>query len=284
MHFLIKIYGVQMNSIAPPVLGLRLGVIGNRDLSGVDIERVRVELNTVLTHICSGTEKLWQAQKSQHKKSLYADEPPRFFLIDSLADGADQLAAQVIRKLPYKFQLSCPIPFPRELYKKPFFTDQDRSQFDELVKDERFDTVVIEMNCNSETEKCKAEAYRAAADMLLDNTDLLIAIYDPDKEGHLGGTVNTVNIAQERRIPVIHLNTKKPDEIQLYQKGNRFEDINKPISDAVINQLLKFILLPASSLEHEELSSEKTGKEKIVQILIMIYSVFLKSHYCKNPD
>ncbi|VAW78436.1 hypothetical protein MNBD_GAMMA15-1490 [hydrothermal vent metagenome] len=235
-----------MNHIKPPVLGLRIGIVGNRDLTGVDEAQVRQSLDGLFRTICSETEAIWRAHCLPSTQAVYANEPPQFTLINSLAEGADQLVAEVVRALPYSFRLSCPIPFPSSKYKQLFSTSADRENFDRLVADEQLAPVIIEMDCSADTPKQRQQGYRAAADMLLDNTDILVALYDPEKVGDTGGSLDTTEIAVQRRIPVIHLNTKNPQAISHVIKLTRFDEDDPLMVAADIQPLLETVLLPSA--------------------------------------
>lgn len=236
-----------MNHIKPPRLGLRIGVVGNRDLSDVDTDAIRQHLDTLLSQLCQTVENIWQKHNLQSKVSLYSDEPPQYYLIDSLAEGADQLAANVVKDLSSQFKLCCPIPFPIDTYKKYFADDGSRDQFDTLISDASLESTVIELDCSDTSAQYRQHGYRAAADMLLENSDILIALYDPDKEDEMGGSLDTAIIARQRRIPVIHINTKRPDEITYCKKINRLEEKSISVNEQVIDDLLLSLLIPASS-------------------------------------
>ncbi|HHJ16657.1 MAG TPA: hypothetical protein ENJ80_08175 [Gammaproteobacteria bacterium] len=235
-----------MNHINPPVLGLRIGIVGNRDLSGADEALVRQTLEVLLTKICLATETIRVSHCQPSKQAIYAAEPAQYSLVNALAEGADQLAADVVRTLPFPFRLSCPIPFPLDTYKHWFATQSGREQFDRLVADERLDPVVIELDCHADTPTRRRDGYRAAADMLLEHTDILIALYDPDVQGNSGGSLETTQIAVQRQIPVIHLDTKNPQVTTLIRKLTRFEENSIPVTDALIQELLETVLLPVA--------------------------------------
>ena len=235
-----------MNHIKPPAPGLRIGIVGNRDLIGVDENLVRQALERLLTTICRVTDDIRASHCQPAPGAIYAPEPPRYTLVNALAEGADQLAADVALKLPYTFRLSCPVPFPVETYKKWFSTQAGRERFDRLTADEQLDPVVVELDYHSETPAQRRDGYRAAADMLLEHSDILVALYDPDKNGNTGGSRETAQIAAQQQLPVIHLNTKDPQAITLTRKLTRFEEKAVPATDTCIRQVLEAVLLPAA--------------------------------------
>ena len=234
-----------MEKINPPVLGYRIGIVGNRDLSGVDIEQVRDRLGWLLGQLWAGATAIRDAHDSRSNQPLYADDAPRFHLINPLAEGADQLAAEVARDLPYNFRLFCPIPFPVAEYKRRFASDDGRERFNALVADAAFESTIIELDCRADTPRHRQEGYRAAADMLLENSDILLALFDPERAGEIGGSIETARFAVQMQLPVIHLNTRDPDSISLLGKSGHFELNGEPVTDQTIDQLLAETLLPA---------------------------------------
>ena len=244
-------------------MGYRIGVVGNRDLTGVDTRRLEAELIRLIGQLHSGIINIWESHNAEPDRVFYSQESPRLYMVNSLAEGADQLAANVVaNKLIYDFKLSCPIPFPVDEYKKYFDTEEGREQFDQFLANDDFDPVLIEMDCQSSTPELRREGYRAAADMLLENIDILIAIYDSDRDASKGGSKETHHVAQQRKIPVIHINTNNLDEINLHRKLTRFSETCEPVTDSRIDELLRATLLPTSKHSSELIGANNHGTQK----------------------
>ena len=165
-------------AIGRPALGFRVGVIGHRDLAGVDKKSLEKRIHSVLYDIKSGL--------VRHNDSWgYADATAQLYLVNSLAEGVDQLAAAIAINPDLGFQLRCPVPFTLECYKSHFqYQAEDaRKQFDRFISDPN--TSLVMMGCSDEDGK-RREGYRAAAGMLLENSDLIIAVLDADRD-HRGG-------------------------------------------------------------------------------------------------
>jgi hypothetical protein len=107
------------------------------------------------------------------------------------------------------------------------------------------------MGCKSSTAEHRRKGYRAAADMLLENVDILIAIYDSERDTAKGGSKETHHVAQQRKIPVIHINTADLNEINLHRKLTRFTETSEPVTDSNIDEVLAATLLPASTFNSE---------------------------------
>jgi hypothetical protein len=191
-------------SRARPTLGFRVGFIGHRDLTGVETELLQRQIRTVLSDIKRGLGK-------NDDSWGYSEAPAQLYLVNSLAEGADQLAAACATEPDLGFQLRCPVPFTLDSYKSHFeYQAEDaRKQFDRLIDEP--ETCVVMMGCSDEDGK-RQVGYRAAATMLLDNSDLIIAVLDADRDHREGGTADTVKRAEHARIPVIVIDPTKPQE------------------------------------------------------------------------
>ncbi len=187
---------------ARPTLGFRVGVIGHRDLTGVDIASLQKRLHAVLSDI--------KIVLGENTGSWgYSDAPAQLYLVNSLAEGADQLAATCAIAPDLQYQLRCPIPFTADSYKAHFEyqVEDARKQFDKLVAEAN--TCVVMMGCSDEDGK-RRTGYRAAATMLLENSDLIIAVQKTGSIEREGGTVDTVRRAERARIPVILIDPAEP--------------------------------------------------------------------------
>lgn len=251
-----------METIDLPVLGYRIGIVGNRDLTGADIGKIKERLAWLLNRLCKGVETIRVEHGARSSKPLYADEASRFHLINSLAEGADQLAAAVVHDLDRDFRLYCPIPFPLAVYKRHFAGDAGRQGLNALLADASFDATLIELDCCADTPRHRQEGYRAAADMLLENADILIALFDPDQDGDIGGSIETVRFAVQKHLPVIHLDTRNPDRITLLGKPGHFELEGEPVTDQVIDRLLAEALLPAPAMGEKRGSEQEHAKRQ----------------------
>ncbi|MCK4463709.1 MAG: hypothetical protein KAU58_05295, partial [Candidatus Omnitrophica bacterium] len=122
-----------------PVLSLRVGVVGHRDLKALkdfkdaNIAPLKESIRKILTRI---SKELGGGPSRQG----YQDRPVRYFMINSLAEGSDQLVAQVSLDASLNYQLRCPIPFPEKVYLDNFSIDKDRSirAFQELTTCKQF--------------------------------------------------------------------------------------------------------------------------------------------------
>ena len=124
-------------------------------------------------------------------KSLYSDKPPVLRAVSPLAEGSDRMFAEEALGLGYK--LLCPMPFSQEEFEIDFLPpkteeDQSRERFRKLLKQAGEDVTKFELDGERSAE---AEAYGAAGRVVLNQSDLLIAVWDGGKPAGGGGTVQT---------------------------------------------------------------------------------------------
>ena len=120
-------------------------------------------------------------------------------MLSGLAEGADRHVAHLA--LDAGYSLHAVLPFARSTYLADFASAASRVQFDQLLaRAER----VTELPGRP---GFSAQAYRRAGHALLDETDVLIAVWDGQPAQGAGGTAEVVNEACRRRIPVIHVST-----------------------------------------------------------------------------
>jgi len=147
---------------------------------------------------------------------LYRQTEPRLILISSLARGADLLACEVA--LGKGWVLHAVLPFPPGQFEQEGFDPADtvsRSRFEACLNQaqSRF-----EMDLppgpdpggdgkahagNAAAGKVKDQAYAAASNIIVDYSDILLAIWDERESGAVGGTSDSIQKAQKARIPVV---------------------------------------------------------------------------------
>jgi hypothetical protein len=129
-----------------------------------------------------------------------AARTPSVTLVTGLAEGADRHVAQLALKVGYA--LHAVLPFARETYVRDFSDAASREQFAELLgQAERITELPGRPGVS-------AQAYRRAGHALLDEADVLLAVWDGQPAQGAGGTAEVVGEACRRRIPVIHVSTQ----------------------------------------------------------------------------
>jgi len=118
---------------------------------------------------------------------------PRF--VSPLAEGADQLGATVALELGYR--LHAILPLPPEDYRTDF-DSAGLAGFDALLR--RADSIV-----QLTAQSGRAESYALAGCATVENSDVLIALWDGEPARGVGGTAEVVAHALSNNVPVVHL-------------------------------------------------------------------------------
>jgi hypothetical protein len=185
-------------------LALRVGVTGHRPnkLQSADEQHIRSQIHTALLFLKETTIELHDSAGA-----LYLPDSPVLRVISPLAEGSDRFVAEV--GLALGFELQCPLPFPREEYEKDFKSEHSRARFHGLLGQA---TAVLELDGSrntSESPDLENESYEAAGRIVLNQSDVIIAIWD----GHVGKLGSTGCITAEAEglgLPIIWLDSHAP--------------------------------------------------------------------------
>jgi hypothetical protein len=129
--------------------------------------------------------------------AFFAGSPPRFIFVSPLADGADQMGAELALELGY--ELHAVLPFSRERTRADLSDDESRTNFDALLARA---TCVLELGGD---EAHELDAYVMAGLATVAHCDMLIAVWDGLPPRGRGGTGEVVRFAFERATPVVHV-------------------------------------------------------------------------------
>jgi hypothetical protein len=161
-----------------------IGVTGHRYLAETD--KLRAGIVEALDQVARG----------------YPDES--LTVMSSLAEGADTLVAEVAIE-EFKARLVVPLPLPRQEYLDEFATNATRSTFSVML--ERAVEIIDPPSCADSD-----EAYEVTGLYILEQCDVLIAIWDGEVEQGRGGTGQIVAKAREKKKPIawIHAGNRTP--------------------------------------------------------------------------
>jgi hypothetical protein len=156
---------------------LTIGVTGHRDLVDSEIEPIRERVRALFT--------------SLHAR--FGERP--LLVLSPLAEGADQLVAEVALELG--FQLVVVLPMPIELYRTDF-SSASRERFDRLL--EQADEVVeLPIVASASREALSAPGphrnrqYAQAGVFLCAHSHVLLALWDGKASEEVGGTAQVVH-------------------------------------------------------------------------------------------
>ena len=173
---------------------LSVGVTGHRAeaLPADGLATLRERIGGILGLIGQTARSLWEMERQ-----TFAETAPVLRFVTPIADGADQIAAEVALELGWELQAV--LPFAREYYRSTLANDEARERFDSLL--ERA-ARVLELPGEQGKE---TEGYAMVGRATVAHCDILIAVWDGLKARGRGGTGEVVELALVRGVPVVHI-------------------------------------------------------------------------------
>ncbi|HEY5530737.1 MAG TPA: hypothetical protein VIK22_01900 [Candidatus Anoxymicrobiaceae bacterium] len=156
---------------------MKVGVTGHRIL--MDIDKITAGLNTALQEIMVA----------------FGGEPPT--VLTSLAEGADRLVAEAALGIPGS-RIVAVIPFELADYVTDFGAEgsESRKEFDRLL--DKADEVVQLPDAPT-----RNEGYESGGNYVVDNCDVLVAVWDGEGAQGQGGTGEIIERARSQGKPVV---------------------------------------------------------------------------------
>lgn len=227
-----------------PVPTLRLGVVGHRDLEGVDRAMLTATVTVFLGQLQGAVHRSAATLRKLTPIDPYSTEPPTLLMVNSLAEGSDQLVAETAVDGGHGYGLWCPIPFTVDKYKSYFTHDKERSlaTFDRLLADPDAAPSLIELGCST-SEEHRGAGYAAAAVVLLDNSDLLLALHDPSRAGSHGGTAETIAKAIGSGLPVIGVEIPSSEKVEVLSVGAGRKMTGERLTNERLDEIVDHILV-----------------------------------------
>jgi hypothetical protein len=189
-----------------PALAFRVGVVGHRPnrLTQADLPALAAVVGSLL----SACREAVTAFHQEHP-DLHAPDAPILRAVTPLAEGTDRLFAE--QAVSRGYQLVCPFPFPQSEYEADFAPGK-ALEADSLDRFRRLlggphPVTTFELDG---TRAMGGDAYGAAGRVVLNQSDLLIAVWDGQPAAGPGGTVETVSRAVAYRVPVIWIDAHAP--------------------------------------------------------------------------
>jgi hypothetical protein len=209
----------------PPSLGFSVGIVGHRSERIVDRKGVRARVDEVLRIVQGALDEITEGPLFEAGR-----HPLR--LVSELADGADRIAARAALDLGETLEVVLPFD-PRE-YELDFDDPALLEEFRGLLA-RASSVIVLDGHLSG-----RPLAYEAAGFTLLDNCDMLIAIWDGEASRGRGGTRELIEQAAHRAMPVVVI---PPDgsSVTVYgsvlAEARRFDDVpENPL--AILPQLV----------------------------------------------
>ena len=181
---------------------VRVGVTGHRDLDE------EVELALEVTEVLNRIKKMAASRSGS---------PPVLEVISPIAEGADRLVVREVLKDPTA-KLRVPLPLPKEQYREDFKKAESIAEFEDLLAKA---VEVIEMPPAATRE----EGYKQAGLYVLENCDVLIALWDGEPSRGQGGTAEIVEMARKSGKPLFWIHTKELRVITVTPESLQGDDL-----------------------------------------------------------
>ena len=221
-------------------------------------------------------------------RAFFSDAPPRMLFVSPLADGADQIAAEIA--LDLGFELHAILPFERGRYREDMADEAARSQFDDLLGRA---TCVLELPGRTEH---LLESYVMAGRATVAHSDLLIAVWDGLPPRGRGGTGEVVRLAHDRATPTIHIAIAAADPVTIRWSAfepaivTHAEDSSnvRPFSPAELEAVVNALVSPPPDAQERQFIHQfqgecrrkvKTRIEYPLMLAIAGVSRFRKHHW-----
>ncbi|MBL8813260.1 MAG: hypothetical protein JNM43_24040 [Planctomycetaceae bacterium] len=195
----------QILSSPPKVpLVFRIGIVGHRPnrLKHADHDLLCKRLSELITTVRQQV----SSDYIEHR-ILFSDEPPAIRAISPLAEGVDRMFAR--EAISTGCELAVVLPFPQAELENDF---QPETALEENSLDQ-FRGLIGKASTVFELDGCRedgARAYHHAGTVVLNQSDLLIVVWDGERQNQRGGTEETFDDAVERGVPVIWIDAHAP--------------------------------------------------------------------------
>jgi len=203
--------GPANTAATPPhaPLAFRVGVVGHRPhrLNNANLGQLAASIRTILSTVKEET-----LAVGQNDAALYDGAPPVLRAISPLAEGTDRIFAE--QALDLGFALSCVMPFPQANFENDFAQGK-ALEVDSLL---RFKGLAGRATTRFELDGSRAEeseAYGAGGRVVLNQSDLLVVVWDGVRQNKRGGTEESFDEARRRGVPIAWIDAHAPHAWQL---------------------------------------------------------------------
>lgn len=200
--------------VAPPRarMAFRVGVVGHRPdrlpEDGAGLAAIRERIAEVLACVAEAVKEFGSSPEA----AFYAPGPPILRALSPLAEGADRDFAEAA--LARGYELCCIMPFAQGAFEEDFHPPEAMApdaleRFRDLLARAGEDGKLTKFELDG-ARSHRAEAYQAAGRLVLNQSDLLIVVWDGGGANGVGGTVDTLRQAVEFDVPVLWIDARAP--------------------------------------------------------------------------
>jgi hypothetical protein len=202
---------------------------------------------------------------ASRERACFASDRPVLRFVSPIADGADQIAAEVALELGWELQAI--LPFTRDHYRTSLADHGARERFDALIG-----RAAITLELPGE-EHSEIDAYVMTGRATVAHCDILIAVWDGRPPKGRGGTGEVVQRAITRGTAIAHLpvDLDKPDRLLWSAFDPTVVTIaddpgaERPVDRPGVDDLLRGLLMPPPD-EQEHQFYRKFASERLRRI------------------
>jgi hypothetical protein len=225
-----------------------------------DVERLRGRVRETLLLIEEAGRALLERERD-----CFAPGPPRLRFVSPIADGADQIAADLALELGWELQVV--LPFSSAIYRKSLANHGARERFDALMGQA---TCLLELPGDPDD---SLDAYIMTGRATVAHCDVLIAVWDGKPPRGRGGTGEVVQLALTRGTAIVHVPLDKRADPRILWAAfdpsvvTVADDpgVARPLERADVDALLTGLLMPPPD-ELEQNFLKRFLKERVRQI------------------
>lgn len=261
----------------------RIGVVGHRPnrLKHADHDLLAARLRELIAAVQQEVTDNYTAHRT-----LYSDAAPVIRAISPLAEGVDRLFAE--QALATGCELGVILPFPRAEFEQDFqppaaLEPDSPDRFRRLISKAR---TVFELDGSRDD---SPRAYHNAGTVVLNQSDLLIVVWDGERKNQRGGTEETFDDAIERGVPVIWIDAYAPHHWRIVtQPIRQLEGISHGQQAALTkshslielqHQVRKLIKLPTASVSGQSSGHHSKSKPEAPARAIKVFYAETQARY-----
>jgi hypothetical protein len=184
----------MMRSPVRPPLALTVGVVGHRPNRIPAEARARIDAD--IAAVLAAIRDACKAGRDAHA-AVFADGPAQVTLLSALAEGADRYAA--LAAIDAGIALSVALPFPEDEYEKDFAEEESRAEYRRLIA--AAERTLVLPGVHDDTPR----AYDAVGTVILENADIILAVWDGGPSGGKGGTTDLLERAAAMGMPIVRV-------------------------------------------------------------------------------
>jgi hypothetical protein len=219
-----------VSDAAPPRPGIafRVGVTGHRPdrlpAGDVALSAVRRRVAEVLELVA---ESVTEFSKTSARTMYDLDAAPVLTALSPLAEGADRIFAEEALRCGYR--LTCVMPFHREEFSRDFagpdaYEEASLARFDSILVQAENAGILTSFELDGRRDWAH-EAYAHAGRVVLNQSDLLLAVWDGGASNGIGGTFDTIQQAISYNVPTLWIDSRAPHGWKMLRDENDLEEI-----------------------------------------------------------